>query len=509
MQRHAPIGVLAVLAALAAACGDKVTIVECRLGFEPRGSECIPIGSGPDADDGTPDTSTPDTEPKPDAPDFPIVDTVDAPDESDPPDVPDVGPDDGAVEPDDGAVGPDDGGGPVGGAVGAVCNKSGDCEGETCLDWPGGYCTKLDCDEAGCPEGSTCVPAPGGNHMCVKTCQTDDDCREGGEQACKRVEGLDGEGLVDACHGVADQPSGPGETCDTAVDCEGGASCLGAMPGGYCAALGCDAGSCPQGTDCVDFGDHPTCLRLCQDDEDCGGEEGAERSCGVLKAVDGDKVGACISGTQGQPIGAQCTNDFECQSGTCQILGKGFCTQSNEPCFPDTEDLDCLEGGFCQVTSESVVGTCTQPCSVAQGCQGAAYCVGLPGEPEGWCRPACDGLGESDDCRADAGMTCTFGFPLGGTTGQGTYVCMIVDSGDVGAACGPSQGCPGGQCEMTVGETEGTCTRGCGTDFYCPFPGLCVDDGGTSGTCRKACQSVADCPDGTSCEKTGLGSVCQ
>jgi hypothetical protein len=490
MRLFLAVAIAATVSALAGACGDKVTFIECPLGTEPIGSECVPLGTDLISPARDADASGGD------APELPVADVVPVDDAADDtsgplPDLPITGPDiilSGAP-------------------VGAACAKSSECQGSACLDWPGGYCTSLDCSVASCPSGSACVPLAGGNTGCMASCTDDADCRAGGQQACKTLEGVDGS-LRRVCHGIATNAKPVGATCLDAVGCAASMSCLPSLPGGYCATLGCSATSCPAGSKCFNFGGHPTCLKTCAGDGDCGGVPGAERRCGVLKALDKSKTGACISGAEGLAIGAQCGNDFECSSGACEILGAGRCTQNELPCFLENEKQVC-GAGFCFISGANQVGACVQPCALGTPCPGASLCAGAEGAAEGVCRPPCGGLGASDDCRTDVGFECTFGWALGNTSGQGSYLCHRPPPIALGDPCVPPGGCPGGTC-LPLPSGNGTCGAPCGEDGYCPFPGSCVV-AGQDLTCRKACFSVADCAPGATCAAAAgaLGNVCR
>ena len=480
----------------AVACGDTITILECPLGTQPVGDHCEAWGSvdagGEDGGgDGLPDFRTDDDAAAAPAPDAAPPDAGDA----------DEGPEVGAST--DAATTRPSGGE---GGTGWPCAKNDDCAGGTCLDWPGGYCTTLDCDSAGCAPGELCLPLTGGNHLCLAACEGDTGCGE--HQACKVLPD-DNAAWVAACHGVNGDAGSVGATCGTEdAACAGAGTCLQSMPGGYCAVPGCDAGSCPTGSACVKLGGTPTCLRACDVDAHCDGQPGAERRCSTLKAVAGEQVGVCISGASGAPIGDACLNDFECASGTCQVLGEGQCSQSQVPCFAATEAEDCGAAEFCLVTGRNQVGLCTQPCAVSTPCPGATHCVGQPGAPEGWCRPACAGPGADAECPPGNVFSCTFGLPLGDPTGQARYVCAIVPPGSVGDGCDHPEDCGGGTCEPDGTGGGGTCVQDCSDDFYCAFPGICVPDG-FPGTCRRACQSTVDCDEdaGLSCLAFGAGFV--
>lgn len=485
--------IAALLALLPAACGDKITFIECPLGTEPVGAECIPLGIdliAPIRDTDTASSTDSAALDLPTAELPPGGDTATDPD-GPKPDLPITGPD--VIQ--------------SGSPVGAACAKSSECQGAVCLDWPGGYCTAFDCTVSSCPSGSKCMPLAGGNSACLTTCESDADCRAGGQQACKTLESADGS-LRRVCHGVATDAKSVGNACLDAVGCAATMSCLPSLPGGYCAALGCTAASCAAGSKCYKFGGFSTCLKTCGADGDCGGVPGAERRCGVLKALDGSKTGACISGAEGLVIGAQCANDFECSSGACETLGAGRCTQNDLPCFLDNEKQVC-GAGFCFISGQNQVGACVQPCGLGTPCPGLSLCAGAAGDGEGVCRPSCAGLGAADDCRTDVGFACTYGWPLGNTSGQGHYLCHRPLAGGLGDACVPPGGCPEGQC-LPLASGNGICGAPCGPDGYCPFPGSCVVDGQDL-TCRKACFSVADCISGAACISAAgaLGTVCR
>lgn len=499
------------LVSLSCGCGDDVTIIECPLGTMPQGATCVPWSNDvPSVEpDATVDAADDLNAPPLDTPSFPMADVPAADVE------PEVSP------PDDGQQGVDvPEVGPVGGGLGAPCGKNDECDGGTCLDWPQGYCTSLDCDDqAPCVEGGACVPLMGGNRVCLLGCEDESDCAAP-HQACKTLSQDQGTSFVSACHGVLGDASGVGGTCDEHTGCLGAASCLSTMPGGYCAVQGCEPGTCDLGSVCISYGGVATCLKECGVDDDCGGEPGAERRCGVLKALSGNLAGACISGASGAAVGEQCLNDFECASGTCDLLGEGQCSQTGAPCFESSGALDCEPTEFCLINGENGVGSCTQPCSLMAACPGAGLCEGQPGAAQGWCRAPCGGAGQDEVCRPETGFSCTFGFPIGETSGQGRYLCMRPRDGAIGSLCYDDGECESGTCDSPpVGEegeepTEealpGLCTTACGDSLYCPFPTLCVADQ-VQGICKPACLSVADCPPELTCtsQPAGLSGICE
>jgi hypothetical protein len=510
-----PRSALWLLMGLACACGDVVMIVECPLGTMPEGSTCVPWSS--DGSSTEPDAAiepSPDvSEPPVDTPTFPMADVpvTDAPSDVSPPldgqqtlDVPDAG--------------------PVGGGLGDPCVKNDDCDGGTCLDWPQGYCTSLDCDDqAPCEDGGACVPLMGGNRVCLLECQDDSTCN-GPHQACKTLSQGQSASFLSTCHGIEEDASGVGGTCDEHTHCLGAASCLSTMPGGYCAVQGCGPGTCDAGSVCISYGGIATCLKECAVDEDCEGQPGSERRCGVLKALSGNLAGACISGASGAAVGEQCLNDFECASGTCDLLGEGQCSQTGAPCFESSGDVDCEPTEFCLVNGENGVGSCTQPCSLTAACPGAGLCEGQPGAAQGWCRAPCGGVGQDEVCRPETGFSCTFGFPIGETSGQGRYLCMRPREGAIGSLCYEDVECESGVCDKppavdggedpggdpSEGLTAGLCTTACGDSLYCPFPTLCVASL-PQGSCKLACLSVVDCPTELACasQPGGLSGICE
>ncbi len=463
-----------VLSLVLVACGDSVTIIECPPGTTPVGSQCIDNEVNP-ADTEPPEAETSE-QPEVYDPDAPFPDSDPVPETSVEIEATiDVQPE--VEQPR---------------ATGAACTKNADCAGGTCLDWSGGYCTRLDCDTNPCAVDETCLPFSG-NHLCVAACESDADCRAP-DQACKTV--VDGAGTKRVCIGIDNEAGDTGDACGDATECKGDATCLSAFPGGYCAQLGCGPGTCPAGAACVRVDGRPSCLRTCRADGDCGSEPGAERRCGVLQSTSQSPVDVCISGIAGKALGDSCRSDFECTSGACQILGEGRCSQTGWPCFTASVAEDCNGAEFCQVTPESRVGLCSQPCALGgRVCPGASHCLAEGDDPRvAWCRPSCSGTGDVS-CNADAGLVCAYGIPVS-DSGQGRYACTRTSSGNTFTTCNGDAACGGGMCLLD--GNSGYCSATCGDDSHCAFGGACVSGG--SERCYRTCLSQQDCPSGYRCE---------
>jgi len=486
----------------AAACGDKITYLECPPGTVPEGSQCVPFTPQPDVEDTG--TTEPDVvQPTDVQPEFPTVD-LGVPDAD--PELP--GTSDGAVS--DADPGDSTGTGDVPATevapsdpTGQHCSTTADCNGGTCLGWPSGYCTQLDCTPGSCSAGSECMELAGGNTACLRSCDSLVDCLTDGTQGCKALPMAGADTTATVCHGVDSQAGEVGELCDGDLVCAGEATCLATIPGGYCGIVDCDDTSCPAGAACVKFDGTFTCMATCGIDEHCPSGPEAERKCAELKAPDLSLQKVCIAGGSGKPIGDACVGGVECDSGVCEILGAGRCSQTNGPC--DTE-ADCNGAEFCVTGPDKIVGVCAANCAVGVPCPGASHCTGLPGASTGVCRPACTGITDTASCPADAGFTCTYGYPLGDSTGQGKYVCFRPDTpGPIGTPCAG-----GGECASGICGASGLCEDTCGADYFCPFPGSCVAGPTVSG-CLKGCFSSVDCPAGTSCGQPqgSLNKVCE
>jgi len=155
-------------------------------------------------------------------------------------------------------AGPGPGPGPAdagpGGPLGAACGTDADCADGTCLDLPGGYCTRGGCDSAGCPAGGECYELEGGSvsSACFKTCTAASQCRQSEGYVCDS----------DSTCYPGDEPQ-PADGGTPATDggnapaaCPAGLECFDTGSGGACVTGGDDpfppgARSCGGGTRCA------------------------------------------------------------------------------------------------------------------------------------------------------------------------------------------------------------------------------------------------------------------
>ncbi|MEM9863106.1 MAG: zinc-dependent metalloprotease family protein [Myxococcota bacterium] len=225
-----------------------------------------------------------------------------------------------------------------------------------CLEqpnFPGGYCTTVCEDE--CPEtGGECVPEILGG-ICLRTCGSEADCRDGYQ--CWR-------GTCRPSCGGDPECGGSGARCEagrcTGAECVGDADCAGTSTcsGGRCVAAPVDAGfdGAPEAAieiGPVDVGSpcdgcegvcaDGVCLPSCTDRASC---ESSSLVCAPIPVDDtGDGAadrlaGGCIDSRPAlEFLAGRCATDDDCESSTCHM---GQCT---EVC--DGDD-DCLPGHRCR-----------------------------------------------------------------------------------------------------------------------------------------------------------------
>lgn len=161
-------------------------------------------------------------------------------------------------------------------AAGVACAPGRDCPmGQACVD---GVCTDGRCtSDLECDATQVCVTARLGEAAedvggrCAPRCRSDRDCRAGEGFACTAL----GDKAVCLIEGAAPI----GARCARHEACAGGAACL-ALPGGYCARVGCD--DCPDDTACGAVDGIDACLKACDSGGDCRVAEGY--GCGLRDA---------------------------------------------------------------------------------------------------------------------------------------------------------------------------------------------------------------------------------
>lgn len=431
----------------------------------------------------------------PDPPDV-LSDTVEEVSDV-PPEVGDVLDEDPGPElPGEIPIGGPDPGPPIGdGNIGEPCFLDNHCDNDgLCLDWPDGYCTQLNCPVVGqCSEGSACVDQGGGTTVCLATCDSQADCREG--YGCKPFSDVDGN-LTQGCYALDPEAAPAGGACEEHHQCEGPFSCLTFVPEGYCALLACgDDAPCPDGTTCVAYNGHPTCLRACAETEDCLVGGAIERICGPLLDHKSKVAYVCIPAVPGVSVGEGCTTDIECESNECAIVAEGKCVSSNLGCFTGE---DCPGAGLCELAPAYVKGLCTQACGQDVACPGNTVCIATWKAPA-FCKSPCAKIGDNIACQKPLGESCVFGDTIASTTGSGKYACAVLKGGDPGMPCTEDEGCKEGGC--LLGGDEGVCAPDCSQTLSCPFPTSCVEHLGAL-RCMKRCFSVQDCPGSLKCQAT-------
>lgn len=377
--------------------------------------------------------------------------------------------------------------------IGAACEDGLDCKaGLECFAWPDGYCTVPSCSPSSpCPGSASCWGADPKSLICVAGCELNTDCRVAEGYACKR--------LTQAFGGVDAQlclPSGAkkaGLTCKGPLDCQGEATCLLDMPGGYCARVGCGKGDpCEAGTACVLRDGKPLCLKTCDVDADCQVGAGLPRICALRTDLTKVQVKVCLDTDKAAPVGGACLADLDCQSGKCTIVAKGTCQVGGMPCLTDGQ---CGANGPCDLAKEKEKGVCTQPCAKDKACPLGALCVPGPDGLAGSCAPGCQGPGDAETCKTP-GTECVYGQPIAVAGGVATpgYACAARPMGSAGANCIATSECQsGGNCFTNIQKTAGYCQVLCGPGkSACAFGTTCVDSG--IAFCERICSVDYDCP---------------
>ncbi len=393
------------------------------------------------------------------------------------------------------------------GEIGAPCQQDGDClssgtELGHCISWTHGYCSLFGCAAQPeiCPEGSVCagIEASG---ACLQTCEDEDGCRKEDRQHCKLL--VDSVGApAQVCFPTQPDAGGLGAACRTPDDCEGSMSCYHGLPGGLCTRDDCTPTSCPEDGACVPVDGRARCLKRCGGDNDCA-VQGHTRTCEARQDLRAEEVNVCFATAGTAEIGTPCTSGNICESGRCRIVARGVCSSDHSISCMLQED--CPEASACVIAAEHSRGICTAPCKFGDTAECPTGCV-ADVSGEGYCAGSCEGP-DDEACDPSAGLSCSFGIPLG--TGSERYLCVDVAHPSALTACRTNADCgAGGRClREGVGEHYGYCLLPCGSDGLCPFPGTCVQgNGGLDNRCYRSCNQKKECPEEMRCTLPEQGS---
>ena len=425
----------------------------------------------------------------------------------------------------------------------------------------GGFCTVTCQEDSHCPDGTHCAEDAlfRGNvgqmqswdsHVCVPSCDSDDDCEREG-YGCYDA---NGDGRDECWHmGIDDEDFG--DTCELSRDCGEigyGAVCL--LDGSYLideepeniffCSQRCDIGDveCPDGWECDP--NHHVCLQpkvdeiglACESHHDCNSATNHIR--GVDRCLDeGDehsstiKGGFCTMNCSGNdvcPEGTRCADDgtFFDDTGTI-LLSIGYCVNICD------DDSDCPRDNYgCYDANLDGQKECwhkgTGSSDFGDSCEWSEEC-GEIGE-YAVCRTQYDDDFEptgdaicSQHC-GDEEVECPEGWYCGDTEFGFVKSCIQdVVNETIGEACDDDDQCgevsdpttlsPDCLSADTGGQSlhEGYCRiANCSEDEQCPADSHCtgagyslVDDTGMpiiTGSCVASCSSDADCPrDGYGC----------
>ena len=170
--------------------------------------------------------------------------------------------------------------------VGDPCRNAGECNGGLCISesnplipnttFLDGYCTAICSASNGCPQGSTCF-LQGASGVCLKSCTTHVQCRNGYECRAESPRACVPEGSPPPPPPPPPPTGSPiGGACNSNSDCrDAAAECLPdpQLPGGYCIVYGCDTATCPTASTCYQLDEAGTvfgCLPDCVTTTDCG-----------------------------------------------------------------------------------------------------------------------------------------------------------------------------------------------------------------------------------------------
>ncbi len=362
------------------------------------------------------------------------------------------------------------------------------------------------------------------------TCDGTGKCIAGTDVTCAPyVCTADGTNCFSSCTGTGDSPqcampnkcnnqrcgpSAKGQDCGVTSDCAAALFCVSGVCCNTSACAGCKSCtlSASLGT-CTNLGTTATSLtcpahtitNACGNTGFCNGNGGCAREPNTVQCM----AAACTTVTDG-------TNAAKCNgSGACQTA-VGFSCGANSRCVggdcpPCTKDSDCLNNKACVFDAMTGVGRCGGAsangvsCSTGgnTSCQ-SGFCVDSV-----CCERVC---GECERCDSQ-GPTAGKCVPVA----NGVKDDSCVDS--VSTACGKTEFCQGGKCQLTPASTS--CGTKCSVDGLgyhalvcdglgacaaltavnpCPFvclPAANASPGSCASTCVKA--TNANCPSGKVC----------
>lgn len=425
------------------------------------------------------------------------------------------------------------------GAVGQ-CGAQGDCfDSRSAI---GGACdTAATCASGFCVDGVCC------NEACDGECESCD--ATGTCVADLRGSSCNGDGLTCFDRGVCRRPLGA--ACSSAADC-GSGLCEPATGGDRV----CCASSCADGSVCNGDG---VCVtpdsdlgQSCNSGDDCSGGRCIDGTCCDLPCDNAcercnapGQVGRCVAADPGStdplcdagrtcagrgecklPLGARCTLDLDCASGSCgpALAGVEICCVRT---CPDGQRCDssgsCVDaprplGASCTIASDCASGFCS-PTGIC--CDSACNRVCEACNSNGQCQPTlnddrctdvpCDSLGVG--CRVSTRLTanlcrgagacktttdCTFSNVRDGTP------CGVSSAGLVcqqGSCVSPRVTCGTSTC--SIDQVSICCSRGVesGTEagFSCESRGTCFESGVFEPIQPVECDSPDDCTPGNLC----------
>jgi hypothetical protein len=151
-----------------------------------------------------------------------------------------------------------------------------------------------------------------------------------------------------------------GDSCSISSDCatEGGRICDTSSPGGYCTIPGCDLGTCPSESECVQFWSIINVDKTCTGPDDCTVDEVC--TVGGYCAARDSEVRFCMLSCSSQ---SDCRAGYECRDldrmsahggqpvrkeGQTDDQLHGFCAAA----LPCTQDSQCDLGDHCGLSEE-------------------------------------------------------------------------------------------------------------------------------------------------------------